>query len=970
MSGITSGTGIFSGIDSASIIDQLIAVESRPKQLAAARVISLQQQRAAFLDINSRISALKTAAAKFRIDKVFDQKKATSSNESVLSAIAAIGAANGTYSFRVDRLVTTQQDLSRGFADRNSTGLGLTTMTFETAKARLDSNVALADLNGGSGISRGRIVITDAAGHAANIDLSRAVSVEDVLSAINGNGTAQVTASVRNGSFVIRDTSGGTGSLAVTDAAGSTTATSLGLAGVAAASGVLTGNNVYGLSVNTALSSLNDGNGVFVKTNSNSTAFSNFVINVDGTNVGINLSDVYELPSGQTVPNKTKSAVSSVGAAITRMNETLAAAGFTDVTVSIDSTNGRLLLNGGSHSITISETSGGTTAKDLGLPTSNQTGTINGRRILAGMNSVLATSLNGGAGITGDGVLNFTLHDGSTFATTVNTTASLSDILSTIDAASGTLADGRTKISARLDSKGTGIIITDNTTGSNNLVIVGNDGQDTAASLGISTGLLGTATNTKTSGNLQKQYISSSTLLEKLNNGRGIGTGTFRIRDSSGAVATIDIGTDSKTIGDVINEINAAISTSAGGGTGTALTTRARINSTGDGIEIYDTGTGTGRVHIEDASGTVAKTLNIVGTATGTAVGADNKINGTLERTVSFAVSDTLDDVVRKINDAGVDATAAVISDGAGSTPFRLALTSRNSGSDGRFIIDSGTTDLGLTSLSKGENALAFFGAGDVASAIAVSSSSNTIDSILPGVKIDLKGISTDPVQVNITGDTETLKTNVQDFISAFNTAIDRITLQTKYDKDSNKKAPLLGDGTVIELKSTLARIIQTPARNLSGRYQRLADVGIKVGKDSKLEFDEEKFAAAMATDPQAVEDLFTTRTLTENQRTEVSPGVFVNNPNFGNDFTALGAMGQIEELANRYVDTTSGLLTTKSNGLQRQIDTQNQRISSMDIRLESKRLILQRKFAAMESAIGKLQTQGSSLGGIASVRR
>ncbi len=511
MSGITSGTGIFSGIDSASIIDQLIAVESRPKQLAAARIVSLQQQRAAFLDINSRINTLKNAAAKFRLDKIFDKKTASSSNENVMTATTSLGAANGTYSFRVDRLVTTQQDLSRGFADRTSTGLGLSTMTFETAKARLDSNVSLSDINNGAGVSRGRIVVTDSDGNSANVDLSRATTVEDVLNAINGNGTAQVTASVKNGSFVIRDNAGGAGTFSIADAAGSTTATSLGLAGIAAVSSVITGNNVHGLNVNTSLSSLNDGNGVFIKNNTNSTTFANFTLNVDGTTVNINLADVYELASGQTVPAKTKSAVSSMGGALTRINEALAAAGFNDVTASIDSTNGRLQLNAGTHSVTVAEVSGGTTAKDLGLAATAQSGTINGRRVLAGMNSVLANSLNGGAGVTGDGALDFTLRDGSAFAVNVDTTASLSDILAAIETASGTLPGGGTKITARLDSKGTGIIITDRTTGTNNLIIEGRAGQDTAASLGISTGPAGIAANTKTSGNLQKQYISTST---------------------------------------------------------------------------------------------------------------------------------------------------------------------------------------------------------------------------------------------------------------------------------------------------------------------------------------------------------------------------------------------------------------------------------------------------------------------------
>jgi flagellar capping protein FliD len=52
MGGITSSVGIFSGINSASLIDQLLAIEARPKTLAQNRMVQIQGQQAAYLDIS------------------------------------------------------------------------------------------------------------------------------------------------------------------------------------------------------------------------------------------------------------------------------------------------------------------------------------------------------------------------------------------------------------------------------------------------------------------------------------------------------------------------------------------------------------------------------------------------------------------------------------------------------------------------------------------------------------------------------------------------------------------------------------------------------------------------------------------------------------------------------------------------------------------------------------------------------
>ncbi|VAX42588.1 hypothetical protein MNBD_PLANCTO03-1642, partial [hydrothermal vent metagenome] len=170
MSGITSSIGLFSGIDTGSLINQLIALEARPRDLAQNRIFQLKLQQSAYLDINSKLSALRSAASNFRTNFIFESMGALSSDDAILSATASRKAVPGTYSFIVDRLVSSQQMLSRGFSDKDNTALGATSFTFESADGRLDRDIALADLNDGAGVERGKITITQGTETAA-IDL-------------------------------------------------------------------------------------------------------------------------------------------------------------------------------------------------------------------------------------------------------------------------------------------------------------------------------------------------------------------------------------------------------------------------------------------------------------------------------------------------------------------------------------------------------------------------------------------------------------------------------------------------------------------------------------------------------------------------------------------------------------------------------------------------------------------------------
>ena len=970
MSGISSSVGVISGINSGQLIEQLLAVEARPKQLAQARVATLQNQRAAFLDINSSLLALKTSAGAFRLNKVFDSAKAASSDSTILNATAASGAQPGTYTLLASRLVSTQQQISRGVADRNVTGLGLTGVSLSVGGGRLDSETALASLNGGAGVARGKIRVTDAAGGSSIVDLSTAVTVKDVLDAINTNGSANVVASVSGDRLVITDNSGGSGQFRVDNTPGSSTATSLGIAAVGS-SGVILGQRINTLSAQTTLASLNDGAGVSLRSNT-AVGQPDFVITArDGTALKIELGRREEstTPSGGGSPTITvrQTAASTLQDVVTRINN--AAGNNGKVVASIDTTNNRLVLTdttGGSGNLTVAEADPAdptrTTARDLGLLTQSggvASSTVSGRRLIAGLNSTLLSSLNGGAGV-GAGTFQITgsllTGAGQVTLAPISVTAddSVSDIVARINDAAKTSGAA---VVASLNSAGNGINLTDTRGGA--LVIADQGGGTVAQQLKIATAGAG-AVN---SGNLRTRTLSGATALSTLNARAGVGLGTFTTFDSTGAQSTVSIDANDRTIDDVIRKINS-------GSNGV----RARVNDTGDGLLLYDnSNAGALAIRVQDTTGSVAAKLNIAGVSASTAA-ADNKIDGTFTESIALSATDTLDQVVTKINGAGFGVTAAVVGDGSASSPFRLTLTAKSSGSAGRTVVDFSGADLGLSTLSEGRDAVAFYGSGDPANAVLLTSASNTFDSAIQGVSVTLAKASTTPVTITVSRDVDGIEGAVKTLVDTLNTALDKFKKYDSYDDDTKKKGVLLGDSTVAQLRDGIYRAVQGSPLNVPGQLRSLLDIGVSVGSGGKITFDTQKFRAAYASNPQGVQDLLSAfdQAPTNNAILDPNgnpfPGVTVNSTGSAPVYNKLGVAEIIRNLADNLTDSVNGVLTRRDQDLNAQISQQNDRIAGFDQKIEEKRTRLQAQFTAMEQAIAQLRTQQNALGQIQSI--
>jgi len=944
MSGISAGVGIFSGIDTRSLIDQLMAIEARPRMFAEQRIIAIQRQQAAYLDLNSALNALKTASGAFYTNKVFDSAKATSSNTAVLTGIAGTNATPGTYEFLVHRLVTTNQQLSRGFTDKDQSAVGATSFTFEIGGGALQTETRLSELNGGAGVTRGKIEITDNTGASAIIDLSTVITVDDVIEAINSSSAISVTASVEGDRLVVRNNSG-SGTITIANSFGSDTASDLGIAGTSTG-GTITGSRIRTISGTTALSSLNDGLGVNIRDGAADLSITNRA----GLQIQVTLGEITETtgdPPVTTIVQRRATTLQDVVDMINAESQEHSAG----ITASIDTVNNRLVItdsSGGTGNLIIeSGAQGRTTAEDLGIatgPAGVAASTVNGERLIAGINSTLVKNLFGGDGLSASG-LTVTDRSGASATITISASALAGSIADLIDNINDQLAAANVDVSAELNAPGNGLALRDTSGASGNMIVSGT----AATALGLATA--GDSDGYIRGSNLQLQWQSRATLLSSLNAGQGVGTGTFRITDASGATATVDVTSSIRTLDDLIQLINSR-----------PIDVEAAINDTGDGIVITDTsGSITGTLKIEDVTGTVARSLNIAGEDNED--GGVIKIDGSFERTVTFEETDTLEDVAEKINAAGVGATATIINDGNGSSPFRLSLTSKYSGAIGRMIIDTGALDLGLTAMNKGSDAVVFFGSGDPANAVALTSSTNTLDSVISGVTIDLNSTSDEPVELVVSRDNEKIEKAVDDFVKAYNKVLDTIDKYDSYDQETNTRGVLLGDTAANNVRRSLLLTAQSRPIGVTQDLDFLFEAGVRIGAGSRLEFDREKFRAAMETDAASVERLFAARSLEPNEPVEIFPGVFVEDTE--DDYSELGVAEQIRVLTENLTNSVDGLLTERSRSLDSQIELQRDRIERINKTLENKRARLERQFLAMEQAIAQLQSQQTALGSI-----
>ncbi len=108
-------SGLASGIDTASVIDQLVAIERRPIIVLQNKQQLLSWKQNFWSEINTSLKALKTSTDSLRESTTIGAKTATSNSETVLTATALSSAAAGTYNItEIESLANTTKVTSGG----------------------------------------------------------------------------------------------------------------------------------------------------------------------------------------------------------------------------------------------------------------------------------------------------------------------------------------------------------------------------------------------------------------------------------------------------------------------------------------------------------------------------------------------------------------------------------------------------------------------------------------------------------------------------------------------------------------------------------------------------------------------------------------------------------------------------------------------------------------------------------------
>jgi flagellar hook-associated protein 2 len=131
MSSIAFG-GLATGLDTASIVSQLLEIKKQPIYRLQQRKTEYQAQISALGTFKSKLQALQDATEKLDTANEFSALKASSSDEDILQVTAGSTAAPGSYSIEVLSRAVAQKDMSQGYDSLfDSVGSGTISFTVD-----------------------------------------------------------------------------------------------------------------------------------------------------------------------------------------------------------------------------------------------------------------------------------------------------------------------------------------------------------------------------------------------------------------------------------------------------------------------------------------------------------------------------------------------------------------------------------------------------------------------------------------------------------------------------------------------------------------------------------------------------------------------------------------------------------------------------------------------------------------------
>jgi len=147
MDPIASFSGLATGLDTAALIDSMVAAERIPIRKLETKQVNLDSMRRRFLTMRTRVGDLQSKLEKLEKPEDVLASSVSSSDEGKVGVSAIGGAALGTYRLEVTQLAQAERTYSEGFADKNAAGVaGTGTLSIQVGTgAAVDITIDASD---------------------------------------------------------------------------------------------------------------------------------------------------------------------------------------------------------------------------------------------------------------------------------------------------------------------------------------------------------------------------------------------------------------------------------------------------------------------------------------------------------------------------------------------------------------------------------------------------------------------------------------------------------------------------------------------------------------------------------------------------------------------------------------------------------------------------------------------------------
>jgi flagellar hook-associated protein 2 len=302
---------------------------------------------------------------------------------------------------------------------------------------------------------------------------------------------------------------------------------------------------------------------------------------------------------------------------------------------------------------------------------------------------------------------------------------------------------------------------------------------------------------------------------------------------------------------------------------------------------------------------------------------------------------DTPEGIIAAINDANTGVKAELINDGSPGTPFKIMVTGATGASE-TFSLSAAN---GLVNFATGADNQASDAQLSV-NGINYTRKSNTLSDVISGATIELRSTTTTAASVVLTQDTSAVKEKLKALVVAYND-VDSIVKETT-DPESTLETygkTLVGDGTVKLIRQQLRNMFLGQSTTPGTTVTSMADLGFKTDQKGVLSVDEAKLDAALKDNYGDV-----VKALTGNQS---NVSTFSTQP--------AGVIGDTVRRLNSIL-ANDGPLQAKTGNAETENSKYKADMEKLQRRMETLLRRYNQQFAAMESLVGSVNAQKTSL--------